>query len=707
MIILPPIAKRVIEKNSVEWVGRKIEIGKLKINYFRFSVTIKEFKLFEEDAQSNFVSFDRLYFNFNPWPLFSDKISVSAFELENPEIILVQKTDTTFNFEYLMESGDTTIVEETIDSLADEAPLFDVKFSIDNIKLIGGHMTYNDELMAHKMEMEDINLSIPHIAWDNKQSNLGLDFDFGEDGSVHVDGTLHPTEETYALNLALSNIDLGFISNYLTDYMLIDSLKGKLNSKIQLKGSLRETMDFVLGGSAEVKGLSITEVNRSEWASAKSVGVVFDKLHPYKNNYKFSSMWIEEPVVQVTLADSITNLEKVFAPLMVETDSLEKTTETPTTEEETIFYSIDSIWMKNGKVSFNDETLGRSFHYYLLDIDFETHSIVSTSNQVPLNLSINLNNAGEFKGNGMLDPMEPYNFKFDGAIKNMSLTSLSPYTEYYIAAPVTRGRLDYDVSVDMTPNSLKNENKIKINRIRFGDKVKNETAIKLPIKLAIYMVENPKGIVDFDFPVKGNPSDPSFRVGPIIWKTVTNTILKVTTSPINILGKLVTTNPEKLKQVAFEYGQDSLTDSQIETLNTLVSIQKKKPELTFTYIQETSLQKEKEAIAIEAVKNQFLQTNPTSNNIDNANSEFLIYVNQQVANEQTSLGEKCIEILGQDKVDELFNNVIEKRNKVLESFFANHPEGQALKVKIRTADLRNIAQEQQSPKFRIEVGLDD
>ena len=47
LFFLPTIIKNYAINNSVELIGRKIDIGKLKYNYFSSTIKVYDFKMFE------------------------------------------------------------------------------------------------------------------------------------------------------------------------------------------------------------------------------------------------------------------------------------------------------------------------------------------------------------------------------------------------------------------------------------------------------------------------------------------------------------------------------------------------------------------------------------------------------------------------------------------------------------------------------------
>ena len=68
--------KKYLVEHSEEWTGRKIAIGSIIINPFKFSVSVNDFKGFEAKSDSVFVSFDMLYVSAVLFPLFSKKLVI-------------------------------------------------------------------------------------------------------------------------------------------------------------------------------------------------------------------------------------------------------------------------------------------------------------------------------------------------------------------------------------------------------------------------------------------------------------------------------------------------------------------------------------------------------------------------------------------------------------------------------------------------------
>ena len=65
---------------------------------------------------------------------------------------------------------------------------------------------------------------------------------------------------------------------------------------------------------------------------------------------------------------------------------------------------------------------------------------------------------------------------------------------------------------------------IVIDQLEFGAATESKQAVPLPIKLAVSLLKDRNGVIDLDLPVGGSLDDPTFRIGPIIWKVFVNLI---------------------------------------------------------------------------------------------------------------------------------------------------------------------------------------
>ena len=164
--------KDYLVKNSEKLIGRKLTIGEMHFNYAKVAVQVKDLVLFEANKTDSFASFSEFYINLNPWTLLSREYSVSEIRLTNPRIQVIQDGEK-FNFDSLMPKEDSIAVKDTTQKES-------IKFTIRNIQLIDGKVKYNDLQKKNQVEMDNLNLDLPLISWNNEKSNMGIDFMMGQ-----------------------------------------------------------------------------------------------------------------------------------------------------------------------------------------------------------------------------------------------------------------------------------------------------------------------------------------------------------------------------------------------------------------------------------------------------------------------------------------------------------------------------------------------
>ena len=713
---LSSLIKYWVVKNSEELVGRKLEISELHFNYAQISLGVKGFKLFEEDNINSFVAFDELDVNFSPWYLITGEYAFSEIYLDGLNVTVIQDS-LGFNFDSMIPEQDSIVDEPSEEK--------DLKFSIKNIQFKNGSVRYIDEVKKNTIAFDKMDLALPLIAWNNQKSEMGVDFAMGDKGRVQVSADIDHAKNAYVIDLATQSIDLEPIKAYLTDYLDISAISGQLNTTIHLQGSLDKPMDLVVSGQTNVIDFEMIDGADKKLFAAKKIDVDLDSLNVGTAHYEIGAIQVDSPEIYASLDKESSNFERMLAPYML-ADSLAQNTlnieadslaaDTISTQIDTVsnlFYQLKSISVTNGLVNFTDNTLNRPFVYDLKNIALKMGTLSDKADSIPISYSMHLHGEGRSSGEGTFSMKNLSSVNFKNQLENLDLMSFSPYTEFYIARPITQGEFNYKTSLDMTATQLKNNNQIHISELDFGKKTKDKNAIKAPVRLALYLLKDKDDQIDFELPVSGNPEDPDFRVGKIIWKTVMKFLIKTASQPFNILGNLAGGNPESIKTIPFHFLQDSLDATQKKNLRKIATILSKKNELSFSFVQETNLQKEKEFLALKSS----IKTYCTSKNraypelADDqlsqwatTNIEFMAYLSSN-SEEAVSLASLCIDKVGKLQLDSMFMNLLQTRNMVLNTFMKDSLTLDEASFKVKTADLRNMPEQLKSPNYRLEVSL--
>jgi len=713
LFFLSSLVTNYINKNGQELTGRKIELGNLNINYFKVAVRAQDLVVYEENQKDTFAGFKELYVNFDPWKLIDDEYSFSTITLDSLYAYIIQDGDI-FSFTDLIPAEDSLATEEV-----DTVPSKPLRFSVHNIHFTRGKLDFYDKKIDNRLLFDDLNLNLPLIAWDNKESEMGAEFEFGDKGLVSIGADMNHQENKYHLAIGMKNMSLDPISNYVEEYVNIDGISGIFHAHININGNIENTSDIVVSGSAAVDTFRMWEANNIDFLTFDNASVVFDSLDLGRSSFNLSSIELNNPVLTATLDKDVSNIEHVFQDYLVEDKVVVEEASNEDVDSIPLTYAIDTIKVRGAKVLFTDNTLNRPFKYDLKDIDVSLGLISESAEKIPVAFDVNLNDQGKLEGTTNFSIVDPYNLMVKAQLQKMRLMSFSPYTEYYITCPITKGDFNYDLSIEMSKSEMVNENQITINELEFGHKTKDTTGIKAPVKLGLYLMKDPKDVIDINLPVKGNPSDPEFSVSKLIWKAFLNLLVKTAASPFNALGKLVSTQPEELETLPFEYAQDSLTINQKETLTKIATILHKKPELFFTFSQQTYVEIEKDSLAVAIAKKQMLidQIKPDTEadyekyynqlaELTSDNDAFRRFVNKSIEGADTlALPLACRKLIGENELEEAFNKLLNDRSILLQHYLINEQQVDSSSVEIILSDLRNIPEQLKSPKFDIEVSI--
>jgi len=697
--MLPGVARNYLVEHGEELTGRKLNLEKLKVNYLKFSVTAVNFDMYELNSKAVFVHFDELHVNLDPWMLLQKEYKFSEIRIIKPSVSLLY-SGTGFNFSDFMASSDT--VEGASES---EEP---VRYVVKNLNISEGYIRYEDETVPTASELKNLNLKIPEIAWDNSNSELGADFILGENGKVTIGGHIDQAAGRYTVRLKTEGIDIEPFAGYFKPYVDAGTIKGLVSTDLTISGEMENPMNVKVFGEGSVRDFAVMDTDEELFMSAKNAWTKIDSLDIARWNFCFADILVEEPVMTAVIEPESTNIEKILAPYLADTLSADSTE---------VHYSIRNLNLKGGSIAFADMTLHRPFRFDISKLDFFMKDLRDDASNIPMEFSMTLNQSGVLKGKAQGDMINPMNFSLDGFVHGLDMVSLSPYSEFYLARPVTRGVFNYDINLSMTPAALENNNRINIDNLEIGKRKKEKPVYRVPVGLALYVLKDRNDHIGFELPVTGNPSSPKFKLRRIIWKTFEEFLLKTGTQPVNFIGHKLGVDPESIKQISFNYLQDSLGTVQIRTLDKIAGIITKKNELSFSLVQTTDPDEEKMLIAIRKAK-QLYASGAGRSGTDQAFTStmaladndpgFLAFLGLGVG-EADVTGERyrasCLKKAGSDQVLKEFNQLLEKRQSLVENYLANKglPEES---VHFRTGDLRNLPEDLKKPQFVVEVSLE-
>ena len=194
--------------------------------------------------------------------------------------------------------------------------------------------------------------------------------------------------------------------------------------------------------------------------------------------------------------------------------------------------------INQGLVDFNDRFIKPNYSARLSELQ---GSLGAFDTDEPATAPLTLR--GRVMGNGLLDvtgelrPGRPLALDVQAQASDIELSPMSPYAGKYVGYAIEGGRLStklrYRIAAD---GQLNASNQIILNQLSFGDRVESPDATTLPVRFAVALLKDSRGVIDIDLPVSGSINDPEFSVGGIVWRLILNLIGKALTSPFALFG---------------------------------------------------------------------------------------------------------------------------------------------------------------------------
>lgn len=171
------------------------------------------------------------------------------------------------------------------------------------------------------------------------------------------------------------------------------------------------------------------------------------------------------------------------------------------------------------------------------------------------------------------------------SLKGLDLAPLNPYLKAYTGYPADTGKLDADLDLAVSGDTLSGENRILVRGLELGPRAPEVKDPAVPIELAMSLLADSSGNLSLDIPISGRLDDPQFNLGKVIASAITGMAGKLVTAPFSILGSvfsLMGGTSLKTGTVPFAPGSAALGPEAREALSTVARAMAERPRLEVT-----------------------------------------------------------------------------------------------------------------------------
>ena len=548
IIWLGPLAEWYVEKYDAELIGRRVEMDELRIKIFKGEMTADNVILYEADNQTNFARLGSLDAAMALGDLFDKHIHITRLNVGEAYVRIDQNVDE-FNFDDMLTFIAETYASEE-EETADSEPWM---ITLDNVAIKESHFAYFDHEIEQRWELTELNISTPSLYLDDRTTHLDIAAVINDRAAL--EGALELTYATwdFLFDGTLKEFPLAETYKYWTPFINVGSVAGNLSADVELEGNVMAITSMNICGDASVIGLEITTPTNGKVLFADELYVGIEELNIDQQRYILSYLKANGYASEMLFAkDGSTNFDALFyndptitieSTKTAEGDDLydvkERVTVT-TNEEEQPFadmvVKIGELDLKGGDFLYSDDTMHRLFEYQLRDIAIKGKNLdLMGNNNITLGAKLPKQGSVMLRWDGSLSDF--HNQSLMLMLNNVDMVGISPYVEHFTGFPITDGNLTFRSQNVVSNGSLSGINQFGTYNFKLGKRDKSlDPEIKLPLRLAVWVLTDKDEHIDIDLPVSGHLDEPKFSYGKVIMKAVGGLMLKIAISPFELMA---------------------------------------------------------------------------------------------------------------------------------------------------------------------------
>ena len=618
----PTWIKKQIEGYSQQ-LGYSIQIQSIDVKPFQLVVQVQGLRLDQIQGKQLF-GLDTGLIRLRWSKLITGELGVQDLQLTNPSILLERAAGagSKWNWMQLIETinaqkppsteAKPKAIKVSVDRLAIQGARLQfrdgqTKFADDlgpfslNLRQLSNYRQASDEPGVeglYELDLGKVDLLIPSLNKmvvfekvqasggvsspepDQLEAKLNLKLDAGVlDFFFH----LEPKQNLIKIDVAIDNLSVAPMITLLPANNRLQTNSGVMAGKLQYQ--TRQGL-WSTSGDLSLKNFEITEGKPRQafmkWHQADFKQIDLRRLASGKTSLTIDEILFDQPDFKYDLDEQgFSNIRRMFAkPVSTTTPSAGPA------EEKSANFELDikALKLRNGIVHFADLGVVPQLQ---TDIRKLNGSLLGVSNVPGRYAAIALDgliaDRGSFRAKGQAafdDPRRNHDVLFE--FKNVPLKTANAYFMKYAGYPIQDGRLDLMLNYKAKDAELVGQNRFVIKDIELGEEVPNFQGRRLPLRLAIALLEDSDNVIDISLGIKGNVDSPEFSATGLVWQAIRTVLTNIVTAPFRALASLLGLQSDA--PIHAVLGESSYLPIDQEKLDKLAGVLVKRPNATIEFV---------------------------------------------------------------------------------------------------------------------------
>jgi hypothetical protein len=361
-------------------------------------------------------------------------------------------------------------------------------------------------------------------------------------------------------NIQLEQLPLISLMSFLPSNKPLVMQSGVLNGSLQFS---LEPSAWSIKGDLLMPDVFVRESNVTTpllaWKEAKIEQLQFKKFNDGRSHFSVHELALLQPQIQYEINEKgFSNFRRLFmkggdgevpvseAPAKAAEQAKvpeEKNLNPSTATKEPSLFKLDlrSVQLRDANLLFTDLAIKPMVQVSIRKLK---GSLLGISNEPGHFASVALDGvvaeSGSMRATGQMAFDDPrLNHDLQLQFRNLPLSDSNPYFMAFAGRHVLGGRLDLTLNYKSVDGQLKGQNRFVIKKIQLGEEVPEFTGKRLPLGLAVALLEDSNDVIDVKIDIAGNVNSPEFSAAGLVWQAVRTVLTNVVTAPFRALASLL------------------------------------------------------------------------------------------------------------------------------------------------------------------------
>ena len=447
-LLLPWLLKTQAEKRLPELLKRQATIAQVRFNPYTLRLQIDGFEVKVRQGEAPFLKIDSLladlagFLSLKNWALVLEEL-----DIQGPYLKGVRNDDLSYNFSDLLPVSPSPDPEPKVEGRG-------FKFSLNNIKIGGGVIEFDDLSRKTSHRVDDITIGLPwvsnlsHLIETHVQPSFAAVFN---GTSLAVKGKTKPFTNSHEtlFHIDIDELDLPYYLSYLPGERNFTVADGSLTTRLDLVfiQPKNEVPRLTLSGTATLNNLLVSgrdQEKNHRFVFLPEVITTFGSGNLLDGELFLSEVVIRKPEINLFFKpDGVFHLPQLIA-AVVENPVLPESGKGLKTEEEKakkFIFKLDHLSLEEGIVTLRDGRVTPVFAARFAPVDFELKDFSnSKDHQAHYELKLQSEVGEILAGDGDFS-IDPVNLKTRFSLDHLPMSRYVAYYQDYFVGQMESGTL--------------------------------------------------------------------------------------------------------------------------------------------------------------------------------------------------------------------------------------------------------------------------